>query len=140
MNSTVLASLGVRLDQEDLHSELLAVVKERKLGREVVTNQFILEIRDQLEVRGPGGIIRKAGRITRRQACHILAFSADQTRFPNEDLINPKVMLQLWRPRDLDKLQTMVEAGGVSQNDHWPILEKVFPLANVNSEGVKCQP
>ena len=118
MNSTVLASLGVRLDQEDLHSELLAVVKERKLGREVVTNQFILEIRDQLEVRGPGGIIRKAGRITRRQACHILAFSADQTRFPNEDLINPKVMLQLWRPRDLDKLQTMVEAGGVSQNDH----------------------
>ena len=41
MNSTVLASLGVRLDQEDLHSELLAVVKERKLGREVVTNQLI---------------------------------------------------------------------------------------------------
>ena len=118
MNPTLLASLGVRLDQEDLHSELLAVVKERKLGREVVTNQFILEIRDQLEVRGPGGIIRKAGRIPRRQACHILAFLADQTRFPNEDLINPKVMLQLWRPRDLDKLQTMVEAGGVSQNDH----------------------
>ena len=70
MNSTVLASLGVRLDQEDLHSELLAVVKERKLGREVVTNQFILEIRDEREVRGPGpgGIIRKAGQITRRQA------------------------------------------------------------------------
>ena len=58
MNSTVLASLGVRLDQEDLHSELLALVKERKLGREVVTNQFILEIRDHLEVRGRGGIIQ----------------------------------------------------------------------------------
>ena len=128
MNSTVLASLGVRLDQEDLHSELLAVVKERKLGREVVTNQFILEIRDQLEVRGPGGIIRKAGRITRRQACHILAFLADQTRFPNEDLINPKVMLQLWRPRDLDKLQTMHYGAAVKWSQKCPTLTNYFSM------------
>ena len=36
------------LEEEDLYSELLAVVKEKQLGRDVVTNEFVLEIKDKV--------------------------------------------------------------------------------------------
>ena len=57
MSSSVLVSLGVRLDnldKEGFYSELLAAVKERKVGRDVVTNQFISEISDRMGDLRPG--------------------------------------------------------------------------------------
>ena len=50
MNSPELAALGVRPDVDDLYVELLRVIKENDLGREVVTNGFVLEIKGYLMV------------------------------------------------------------------------------------------
>ena len=50
MNSPELAALGVRPDADDLYVELLRVIKENDLGREVVTNGFVLEIKGYLMV------------------------------------------------------------------------------------------
>ena len=46
MSFPLLASLGVRLDKENLYTNLLAAVKEKNLGRDVITNQFVSEISD----------------------------------------------------------------------------------------------
>ena len=43
MSSSVLASLGVRLDK-NLYPNLLAAVKEKRLGRDAVTYQLVSEI------------------------------------------------------------------------------------------------
>ena len=45
MNSPELAALGVRPDADDLYVELLSVIKENDLGREVVTNGIGSEFR-----------------------------------------------------------------------------------------------
>ena len=50
MNSPELAALRVRPDADDLYVELLRVIKENDLGREVVTNGFVLEIKGRLRV------------------------------------------------------------------------------------------
>ena len=49
MSSSLLASLGVRLGEEDLYSQLLAVVKDKRLGRDVVTNQFVSDLSDRTD-------------------------------------------------------------------------------------------
>ena len=43
MNSHELAALGVIPKADDLYVELLRVIKENDLGREVVTNGFVLQ-------------------------------------------------------------------------------------------------
>ena len=86
MSTPLLASLGLRLEAEDLYSELLAIMKEKPIGRDVVTNQFVLEIREKVGLQGPGGSNKSSGKITVKQACHILAFLADRVRFPIDDI------------------------------------------------------
>ena len=38
MSSSLLAGLGVTLDEGNLYSQLLTAVKDKQLGRDVVTN------------------------------------------------------------------------------------------------------
>ena len=66
----MLASLGVSLDKENLYPNLLAAVKEKNLGRDVVTCKFVSEISDMMDAQGPGLSAKNPGLITRRQACH----------------------------------------------------------------------
>ena len=73
MSFPLLASLGVRLDKENLYTNLLAAVKEKNLGRDVITNQFVSEINDAMGKRAQGHSVQTSGLMTAKQACHILA-------------------------------------------------------------------
>ena len=134
MSSSLLASLGVGLDEENLYSQLLVAVKEKKLRRDVVTNQFVSEISERMGEQRPGLLANNPGQMTVRQACHILAFLVDQVKFPSEDCINKQMKSQLWHKRDLDKLKVMMKEGSVRPGDPWPVLEKVFPFARKDDE------
>ena len=87
MSFPLLASLGVRLEKENLYNNLLAAVKEKNLGRDVITNQFVSEISDAMGKRAQGHSVQSSGLMTAKQACHILALIVDQVKFPTEDSI-----------------------------------------------------
>ena len=123
MNSPELAALGVRPEADDLYVELLRVIKENDLGREVVTNGFVLEIKGRLRV-GRG---RNApGQMSSKQACHILAFLADPGNFPSEDSVNEIMRLQLLRKKDLDSLKVMLDSGEVLRSDSGKLWRRFF--------------
>ena len=111
MSFPLLASLGVRLDKENLYTNLLAAVKEKNLGRDVITNQFVSEISDAMGKRAQGHSVQSSGLMTAKQACHILALMVDQVKFPSEDSITKQIRTQLWHKRDLDKLKGMLKEG-----------------------------
>ena len=134
MSFPLLASLGVRLDKENLYTNLLAAVKEKNLGRDVITNQFVSEISDAMGKRAQGHSVQSSGLMTAKQACHILALIVDQVKFPSEDSITKQIRTQLWHKRDLDKLKGMLKEGLVQPGNPWPILEKVFPSAGPAGE------
>ena len=134
MSFPLLASLGVRLDKENLYTNLLAAVKEKNLGRDVITNQFVSEISDAMGKRAQGHSVQTSGLMTAKQACHILALMVDQVKFPSEDSITKQIRTQLWHKRDLDKLKGMLKEGLVQPGNPWPILEKVFPSAGPAGE------
>ena len=134
MSFPLLASLGVRLDKENLYTNLLAAVKEKNLGRDVITNQFVSEISDAMGKRAQGHSVQSSGLMTAKQACHILALIVDQVKFPTEDSITKQIRTQLWHKRDLDKLKGMLKEGLVQPGNPWPILEKVFPSAGPAGE------
>ena len=134
MSSSLLDSLGVGLEEENLYPKLLVAVKEKRLRRDVVTNQFVSEISDMMGVLRPVHTTKNPGQITRRQACHILAFVVDPAKFPSEDVISRQMISQLWHKRDLDKLKVMMKEGAVRPDDPWPIFEKVFPSARKDDE------
>ena len=126
MSFPLLASLGVRLEKENLYNNLLAAVKEKNLGRDVITNQFVSEISDAMGKRAQGHSVQTSGLMTAKQACHILALMVDQVKFPSEDSITKQIRTQLWHKRDLDKLKGMLKEGLVQPGNPWPILEKVL--------------
>ena len=92
MSSSLLASLGVRLGEEDLYSQLLAAVKDKRLGRDVVTNQFVSDLSDRTDGKRTFGLPGNTPpQMTARQASHILAFLVDQVKFPSEDFITKQL-------------------------------------------------
>ena len=135
MSSSVLASLGVGPEKENLYPNLLAAVKENNLGRDVVTCQFISEISDMMGAQGPGVSAKNPGLMTRRQACHVLAFIVDQVKFPSEDFISEKIKTKLWHKKDIDKLKVMMKEGSLRPSDPWPVLGKVFSTSKEGWRG-----
>ena len=92
MSFPLLVSLGVRLEKENLYNNLLAAVKEKNLGRDVITNQFVSEISDVMGKRAQGHSVQSSGLMTAKQACHILALIVDQVKFPTEDSITKQII------------------------------------------------
>lgn len=76
MSSSLLASLGVRLGEEDLYSQLLAAVKDKRLGRDVVTNQFVSDLSDRTD-----------GKRTFGLSGHTLPSDDSKTGFPHSGIL-----------------------------------------------------
>ena len=102
----------------DVYKQLLAAVIDGYLGRSVVTNQFVIELKSYVaeQSKGKGERTLPPDKMTAKQACHILAMLADKVKFPTEDCIDHSMRVKMWRSRDLDKLATKVgqlpEEGG----------------------------
>ena len=91
MSSSALASLhcialGLGGLTGDVYKKVLAVVIERDLGPDSVTNQFVLEMKSygaEQSRGGKGAANLPPDKMTIRQACHLLAMLADKAKFPN---------------------------------------------------------
>ena len=55
MSSSALASLGLGVLTGDVYKKVLAVVIERDLGPDSVTNQFVLELKSYVAEQSRGG-------------------------------------------------------------------------------------
>ena len=104
MSSSALASLGLGVLTGDVYKKVLAVVIERDLGPDSVTNQFVLELKSYVAEQsrgGKGAANLPPDKMTIRQACHLLAMLADKAKFPNEECIDINLRLKLWKVRDM---------------------------------------
>ena len=97
MSSSALASLGLGVLTGDVYKKVLAVVIERDLGPDSVTNQFVLELKSYVAEQsrgGKGAANLPPDKMTIRQACHLLAMLADKAKFPNEECIDINLRLK----------------------------------------------
>jgi len=97
MSPSAFGSLGLGVLKGNVYKEVLDVVKDRNLGPDVVTNQFVLELRSYVaeQRKGKGKEDLPPDKMTIRQACHILAMLADKVKFPNEDSIDISMRLKI---------------------------------------------
>ena len=75
MSSSAFSSLGLGVLKGDVYKEVLAAVIDRNLGPDVVTNQFVLELKSYAakQCNGKDRESLPPDKMTIRQACHILA-------------------------------------------------------------------
>ena len=130
MNSfPVLTALGLQPGKPELYETLLLKLQEDTWGPELVTCQFVLELREQVELQDRLSAGVPGQKLTTRQFVHVLALIGDPKMYPTEDKITQQIKKKFWTPRDFDTLSKKVKNGLVDGGARWPVFGKVFPGA-----------
>ena len=125
----VLTALGLQPGKPELYETLLLKLQEDTWGPELVTCQFVLELREQVELQDRLSAGVPGQKLTTRQFVHVLAMIGNPKLYPTEDTIPQQIKKKLWTPRDFETLSKKVKTGLVDGATSWPVFIKVFPGA-----------
>ena len=130
MNSfPVLTALGLQPGRPELYKSLLLKLQEDTWGPELVTCQFVLELREQVELQDRLSAGVPGQKLTTRQFVHVLALIGDPKVYPTEEKITQQIKKKFWTPRDFNTLSKKIKNGLVDGEARWPVFDKAFPGA-----------
>jgi hypothetical protein len=115
--SPLLRELGLRPSEPGFYQAILAAVEDGRLGQQEVTNGFVLELKEQVEVQSSGGY-RRAGsdstipseKLSVKEFCHVIGTLAQPDSFQELNDVTRQFERKVWRKLELEALQESVRA------------------------------